>query len=122
MKDLTLCIACVILGILLSMMFKQACGCKQMVEGFNPVFDDYTESYNWLKETCFPDLGQGLTPEQHDALPLCGNGVNPVMEQYIDLLNDCAVNRPNGSVTCQGVMRNLRSKVESGESIAGNEP
>ena len=36
MKDLTLCIACVILGILLSMMFKQACGCKQMVEGFDP--------------------------------------------------------------------------------------
>ena len=35
MKDLTLCIACVILGIILSMMFKQACGCKQVVEGFN---------------------------------------------------------------------------------------
>lgn len=33
MKDLTLCIACVILGILLSMLFKQACGCKQVVEG-----------------------------------------------------------------------------------------
>ena len=44
------------------------------------------------------------------------------MEQYIDLLNDCAVNRPNDSVRCQGVMRNLRSKVESGESIAANEP
>ena len=33
MKDLTLCVACVILGILLSMLFKQACGCKNVVEG-----------------------------------------------------------------------------------------
>lgn len=33
MKDLTLCVVCVILGILLSMLFKQACGCKNVVEG-----------------------------------------------------------------------------------------
>ena len=55
MKDLTLCIACVILGILLSMMFKQACGCKQVVEGFDPnSIEDVVECVR--NDTDHPDL------------------------------------------------------------------
>mgnify|MGYP005648309803 CR=1 FL=1 len=33
MKDMTLCIVCVILGIMLSTIFKTACGCRN-IEGF----------------------------------------------------------------------------------------
>ena len=56
MKDLTLCIACVILGILLAMMFKQACGCKQVVEGFDPnSIEDVVECVK--NDTDHPNLG-----------------------------------------------------------------
>ena len=33
MKDMTLCVVCVILGMFLATMFKQVCGCKN-IEGF----------------------------------------------------------------------------------------
>ncbi len=33
MKDMTLCVVCVILGMLLATMFKQVCGCKNIIEG-----------------------------------------------------------------------------------------
>jgi len=35
MKDMTMCIVCVILGIMLSTIFKTACGCRN-IEGFPP--------------------------------------------------------------------------------------
>jgi hypothetical protein len=38
MKDLTLCVVCVILGILLSTIFKQMCGCKNNVEGMHALW------------------------------------------------------------------------------------
>ena len=38
MKDLTLCVVCVILGILLSTIFKQMCGCKNTVEGMHAIW------------------------------------------------------------------------------------
>ena len=50
MKDMTLCIVCVILGIMLSTIFKTACGCRNIVEG-NQLF-----KINSLKDYKDPDL------------------------------------------------------------------
>lgn len=52
MKDLTLCIACVILGILLAMMFKQACGCKQVVEGLGEDCTTLLDGIPFPNNTC----------------------------------------------------------------------
>ena len=61
MKGLTLCVVCVILGILLSMLFKQACGCKNVVEGLGEGIEcGYAALKKNIKKFADPVDGDGV--------------------------------------------------------------